>query len=381
MHVLLHALSCTNLSGRQVLCGHVVEMLRRAAPEHRFTLLHHAGNADLVAMLERAWGSALPERLAIRQASPSTEHWTGRVVHDRLSLPSLVRQLNVDAVLTLSGTYLRDLPCAQFTLALNPWAFVTSAHVRPSARIKAALQRHAYRQAVRHADGIGYGSRYMMQLYRGNAHAEERRGAVVYPAFGPAEIVEMDAVKNENAERDPFGLVCVSLMARHKNIETLLRAIATVRDQYDCPATLRLVGGWSDETYRDEMIALVASLKLNGIVEFTGHVERKVLLRSCARAKVYSLLSRSESFGIPAVEAQWMHTPVVAATGCAAPEVCGEGGLYVAPDDVDGAAQALASLLTQPDEWSRRSQLAGENARRFQYAHTTPVLMDLMGLA
>ncbi len=381
MHLLVHALSCTNLSGRQVLCGHLTEMLRRADASHRFALLHHAGNVDLISMLEQAWGGPLPERLVVREASPSTAHWSGRVVHDQLSLPSLIRQLKVDAVLTLSGTYLRDLPCPQFTLALNPWAFVTCAHRTVSARLKAALQRHAYRRAVKRADGIGYGSAYMMDLYRKNAGAEERRGAVVYPAFGQTEIGEMEAVANSAIKRESCSVVCVSLMARHKNIETLLRVIKSVREQHDCPATLRLVGGWPDASYRTEIEAEIERLNLSGVVEITGHVSREVLLQSCARAKVYALLSRSESFCIPAVEAQWMGTPVVAATGCAAPEVCGEGGRYVAPADVEGASDALIKLLTDAEEWSRRSRLARENARRFQYAKTTPVLMELMGLA
>lgn len=380
MNVLIHGLSCTNLSGRQVLCGHLAEMVRTFPDKHRFFLLLHRHNRDVLGLITAEFDGHLPAALHVLDAPDWTSHWMGRLVFDALHLPRLVIRHQVETVLTLSGTYLRRLPCRQFTLALNPWAFIPAAHRSVGERWKARIQRTAYARVVHHATGVGYGSGFMRDVYRREAGREEKRGAIVYPAFSRAEIAAMDEMRADPPPRERMTVVCVSLMTRHKNIEALVRAIKQVRDVHACPARLRLVGGWADDCYRHEIDALIKKLGLSSHVEITGHVSRLELLRSCASARVYCLLSRSESFGIPAVEAQWMGTPVVAARGCAAPEVCAGGGIYVDADDIDGAASALVNLLSDDALWNRYSVAASENARRFQYIYTSRVLFDLMEL-
>ena len=380
MNILVYGLSCTNLSGRQVLCGHLGEMLQAFPDKHRFSLLLHNRNRDVLEMIATDFDGKRPEYLRIIRAPAWTSHWAGRVLYDFMWLPRLINRNKYDIILTLSGTYLRRLPCRQYTLALNPWAFIASAHRTLGERIKAGLQRKAYARVVHFATGVGYGSGFMRDLYRRAAGREERKGAVVYPAFSRNEVAEMEATLAHAPRREANTVVCVSLMARHKNIESLIRALVVLRNKYGCPARLRLVGGWADAGYRNEIEALINSCGMQAHVELTGHVSRQELLRSCAAAKIYALLSRSESFGIPAVEAQWMGTPVVAGNGCAAPEVCAGGGMYVAPDDVDGAAKALATLLQDENKWSEYSRNAAKNARRFQYALTSRTLFDLMDL-
>ena len=247
---------------------------------------------------------------------------------------------------------------------------------RPSERIKAALQRHAYRAAVQRADAIGYGSGHMRDLYWANAGRDERRGEIVYPALGRGEIAALDAVRASGLPRDAHTILCVSLMARHKDVGTLLHAVHALGRIHGLQARLRLVGGWADAAYRAEIEQLAAGLGLGDRVEFAGHLSREQLRE--ATAQVYALLSRSESFGIPSVEAQRVGTPVLAATGSAAPEVCGAGGLYVEPGDAEAAAACLHRLLADPDEWTRRSESAQANARRFEYEKTVVPLRRLL---
>ena len=60
---------------------------------------------------------------------------------------------------------------------------------------------------------------------------------------------------------------------------------------------------------------------------------------------MFCLLSRCESFGIPAVEAQSFGTPALGTDTCAIPEVGGRGGLYSPVDDVEAAANNLIRVL------------------------------------
>lgn len=379
MHILIDALSCTNLSGRQVLCGLLTELLRGTQQE-RFVLLLHPGNRDVVELLTAAYGDVPPERLSIEFAPAWTQHWFGRALYERSSLRFMIGRLNIDVCLTLSGGWIPGLSCRQVTLALNPWALVHTGRRSPAQRLKSALQRRTYRQAVLSADGIGYGSGYMQRIYRANAGAVERSGAVVYPALSDRDIEQIELVKQQDMPRDRHTILCVSLMTPHKDVENLLQALHILREQDSIPACLRLVGGWSDERYRLAIARLVDRLGLSDAVRVEGHLPRSDLLRAYRTARVYCLLSRSESFGIPSVEAQRMGTPVVAAKGCAAPEVCGDGGCYVEPGDATAAAGELRRLLTDDAAWKSMSEAAESNARRFEYAVTARPLLALLGL-
>ncbi len=377
MNILIDALSCTNLSGRQVLCGLLTELLRGSRTD-RFILLLHPGNRDVVDRMAEAYGVLPLERLEVVFAPSCTAHWFGRALYERLGLPRVLSDRRSDVCLSLSGGWIPGLPCRQVTLALNPWALVHTGRRSPSQKLKAALQRRTYRQAVLRADGIGYGSGYMQGIYRANAGAVERAGAVVYPALSDGDIAEMEKVRQQDLPRDPHTILCVSLMTPHKDIGTLLEALHVLRGRHSVPACLRLVGGWSDEGYRAAIGQQVARLNLADAVRIEGHLPRPELLRAYRTARVYCLLSRSESFGIPAVEAQRMGTPVVAAGGCAAPEVCGEGGRYVDPGDPVAAADVLRRLLTDLEDWRQLSAAAEANARRFEYAVTVRPLVELL---
>ena len=177
-------------------------------------------------------------------------------------------------------------------------------------------------------------------------------------------------------ERDPHRIVSVSAMARWKGAETLIAALSKLRDRA-CPAALRLVGPWPDATYRQRIESLIHRFNLEQQVEIVGKVSQQQLYHEYAQARVFCLLSHCESFGIPAVEAQAFGTPGVVSTGCAMPEVCGEGAVAVPPSHADAAADALEKLITSDDEWFRYSQSALANVDHFRWEKTAAPLMRM----
>ncbi len=382
MNLLVNALSATNHSGRQVIVGHLAQLLETAEPADRFVLLLHDGNRDIERALAEELGRAPGETLRMVAAPALTRRWFGRALYERLALPTLAARLVVDRCLSASGGWTPGLRCPQFTLALNPWALVPGGARTAFDRAKAALQRRTYRLAVLRSDGIGYGSEYMRTLYRANAGGRaERAGAIVYPALGAREAAALDAIRGSDLPRDPLGILCASLMAPHKNIETLIEALRLLHEDRCVPARLRLVGGWPDPAYRRAIERRAAESGVGEAVEIVGHLPREALRREYRTARVYALLSRSESFGIPSVEAQRAGTPVVAARECAAPEVCGDGGWYVAAGDAAGAADRLCRLLTDDAAWSALSAAAVRNAARFEYRLTSRPLIALLRAA
>jgi len=249
---------------------------------------------------------------------------------------------------------------------MNPWALVPGIHFRMSEKIKAALQRRAYRQAMRVADTMLFLSEYMRQAYRKNAGFNEKVSEVVYTGIDD-EIYTLAESLRTSVRKKPLQIVSVSVMAPHKGIETVVQALSLLHRSFGIHASLLLVGGWPDPVYEQGIRALVRELGLEGAVTFKGHVSREELYRLYAESSLFCLMSRCESFGIPAVEAQAFGTPVVSSNCCAIPEVCGAGGIYPAPDDTSEVAACIARLLTDNVAWEKLSRAAVENAARYRW--------------
>ena len=93
---------------------------------------------------------------------------------------------------------------------------------------------------------------------------------------------------------------------------------------------------------------------------------------------MFCLLSRCESFGIPAIEAQAFGTPTVVADVCAPPEVAGPGGVVVPVGAIDQAATVLAQLLQEGNIWDKASQKALANAERFRWSQVARPLVEFL---
>ena len=208
-----------------------------------------------------------------------------------------------------------------------------------------------------------YISEYLRGAYHANAGREAARSEILHPSLGSD--IAADANRARSEVRARHRIVSASAMARHKNVETLLVALSIVRSRDAIPAELLLIGGWPDPAYEHEMRKRAEQLGVAEAVTWTGHVPRRELLSHYAAARVFCSMSRCESFGIPAVEAQAFGTPVVCSNRGAIPEACGAGGLYVEPDDATGAAKALAELMTDYATWNRYSQAAMKNAQEY----------------
>lgn len=359
-HVLVDALSVNNLSGRHVLLGHL-RQLAAAEGKHRFTLLAGTGNDSLL--------DELPPGVAGHRAAVGSG-WMHRVAWQVRHGAQLCRELAVDTVFTPAGILSVGMPRPQVVLAQNPWPMLD--HKLGGDAIKSSLQRRAFARAQSGAAVMAYNSRYMHDLYA--QRFGRRVSASVVAHQGIDEDLFSAGHQVDSSSPRERTVLCVSVMARHKAVEVLVEAFANVA-QSAASARLILVGAWPDSAYRAEVESRVAQSGVGERIEIRGHVDQASLHELYASARVFCLLSRCESFGIPAVEAQAFGTPAIVAAGTAAPEIVGEGGLSVPQDDVAATARALQQLLADDEAWSRRSQAARDNAERFHWrACSAPLL-------
>jgi len=105
-------------------------------------------------------------------------------------------------------------------------------------------------------------------------------------------------------------------------------------------------------------------------VRFLGGVpeaDKPLLYRA---ATIFVFPSRYEGFGLDPLEAMACGTPVVCSNATSLPEVVGDGGILVAPDDADAWAAAIGRLWECEQERAHYADRALTRARSFSWDRT-----------
>lgn len=143
-----------------------------------------------------------------------------------------------------------------------------------------------------------------------------------------------------------------------KNVETLLKAFTYVKTGYDIPLVLagRLPPRRSPRF--TEVQGWIGALDLGDTVQVIGEVAEEDKPALYRMAKTFVFPSRYEGFGLPVLEAMACGKPVVTGNRSSLPELVGDAGFTVDPDDPRHLAGSILATLTQDhlnEELSRKS--------------------------
>ena len=86
--------------------------------------------------------------------------------------------------------------------------------------------------------------------------------------------------------------------------------------------------------------------------------------------------SKFEGFGAPVLEAMSRGCPVVASNATALPEVVGDAGLLISPDNADEWCETMSNLVRDAEVRERLAKLGPERAREFTWARSANILED-----
>lgn len=186
----------------------------------------------------------------------------------------------------------------------------------------------------------------------------------VDPAFRPQTPEQIAAARSRyGLEPDRFCLLNVGSNHPRKNVVALLQALARLRQQ-GVPAHLLKAG--ADLTA--EQKTYVQQQNLTDCVAYVGKPNQAELVALYNAADVLVAPSLYEGFGFTPLEAMACGTPVVVADATALPEVVGDAGLRVAPQDIGAIAAALCQLYQQPEVYARLVDAGRDRARLFTWA-------------
>ncbi len=178
---------------------------------------------------------------------------------------------------------------------------------------------------------------------------------------------------NENAKtqiKQKFADGCnyfcyVGAMHPRKNIETLLKAFDAYKTSTLNNFKLLIVGrkAWQssgiEKTYNQ--------MKYQQDVIFTGRVaeEDLYLITAAAHAMVY--IPFFEGFGLPIIEAMACDVPVITSNVTSMPEVAGNAGILVSPDDANQVTEAMIKLTNDQDFYEQKKIASAKRKLDFNW--------------
>ncbi|HHS7807689.1 MULTISPECIES: glycosyltransferase family 4 protein [Pseudomonas] len=183
--------------------------------------------------------------------------------------------------------------------------------------------------------------------------------------FHPRDAHTIDPVLKAHAVTAREYFLCVGTLEPRKNLRLALRAHALLPEAVRQRFPLLIVGmaGWQREQFSAELRQALAS----GHVCLLGYLPDEHLAQLLAGARALIFPSLYEGFGLPVLEAMASGTPVVLTRASAMPEVAGDAGNYIEPDNADGLRDALIRLLDDQVHWQACREAGLQRARLFSW--------------
>ena len=187
-----------------------------------------------------------------------------------------------------------------------------------------------------------------------NSNALLVEARTLVPEISPLSSVIYNGLEFPNVEVEPLSLerprlVCAGRLVPDKGFDLALEAMVSLIKRFP-KLQMSIVG---DGPARAQLERQARDLGLDQAVTFVGWVDPGQIPRFMQSATLVIMPSRwDEAFGLVALEAALMARPVVATRVGGLPEVVvdGETGVLVPRDNSRAIAEAVAFLLTRPEQ-------------------------------
>ena len=165
----------------------------------------------------------------------------------------------------------------------------------------------------------------------------------VEPLFKPQSQEMTKSVLSAHGLVHRQYLVAVGTLEPRKNLQLALQAFMQlpVRLRQNFPLVIVGMQGWHTTELTRNLAPLIAA----GEVQQLGYLPRGDLAAVIAGAIALIYPSVYEGFGLPPLEAMACGVPVIAANASSLPEVVGDAGILIDPQDVQGLVQAMKELI------------------------------------
>ena len=172
--------------------------------------------------------------------------------------------------------------------------------------------------------------------------------------------------------RERVKLVLITGQQFYKNQVTSLRVMEHLQRKYGNSIWLVRLGRSSSEWN-----VAVANSSFRHQVSYLADLPSDKMPQLYNAVDCLLFPSWYEGFGLPPLEAMASGTPVVASCVASLPEVVGEAGFMVSPDNVVGFAAAIEALLEDDNLRETQIQKGLDHVKNFDWAKNAAMTMEV----
>ncbi|MGC9261446.1 MAG: glycosyltransferase [Phycisphaerae bacterium] len=349
--------------------------IAKARPSWKVTLAAISGNT----LHEEAKSLVLPANCHLVWATASTSNIRNRMAYERRELAAWARSNTVSAILQLNGMIIPGIGIPTVAHCQDPWPYRPEAWEKKTDAIKAFLKRRANKAAFQKAAFVGWTSGYLKNLMCDRLGVTPKNGGVIYNGIPDDWIKQAQTAMPPFAGR-PLEIVTISNVAPYKQQELVVRAMPILVKIPGLEKLKYRIAGHCQPDYATHLKKLATDLGVADAVILEGRVSRERIVELFSNARCYVLMSKCESFGLPAIEAMAFGTPVIAADCCAIPEVCGKAAQLCGMDDLPGLIDAIAKVILDPS-LAKHMRIEGLNTlRRYSWAKAGEQMAEAIDL-
>jgi glycosyltransferase involved in cell wall biosynthesis len=320
--------------------------------------------------------------MQVRRPHWSTTAPLGRIAWEQAVAPFVLRRDRIDVLHAMAFVAPLLSPCPtvitvlDLSFLLYPDAFRT--FKRSYLRLMTRLSARRARQVIAISEStrrdvisrLGVPAERVQTVYCG-----------VDPRFEPLPTTEVATFRRQEGLPERFVLFLGTIEPR-KNVSRLVEAFAQLlATDPETTSDLYLVIAGGKGWFSEPVFAQVEKLGLGDRVIFPGYVpeEDKALWYNAAMCFCYPSLY--EGFGLPPLEAMACGVPVVTSNASSLPEVVGDAGLTVPPEDTAALCEALRRLTVNPALRAELAQRGRARTRRFSWAEAARQTVGVYRLA
>ena len=315
-----------------------------------------------------------------------------RFWYEQRNLPDFIRRSGAHVLLSTGNFALYRSPVPQILLSRNALYtspdFLRDLRIRGDHRlwidteVKATLARWSVRAADRTvAPSAAFASE--LRQWTGMRMEAIHHGFDREAFFRDQTPLPPDAQAQLAATKDSLRLLFVSHYNYYRNFETLLRALAILKDKQR-PRTARLILTCKlnskdnpGDYHADTAAELVRQLRVGEEVVQLGTVPYGSLHHLYRACDLYVTPAYAETFAHPLVEAMASGLPVIASDLAVHREICGEAALYFPRFSAETLADLALRTSESPEQAAAMREMGLRRSRDFSWDKHVEELLRL----
>lgn len=347
---------------------HLLQWLPSVAPDLEFVV--YAGRSAASAIHDHRF----PASLSWALSRLPTEYPQARILWEQAAGPVALRRNQVDVVHGLVNVtpLLTRRPSV---VTVHDLAFLIYPEQYPAAkqRYLNLLTRLSVERAERVIADSANTRADVLRHYRVHPDRVIVVPIGIEPDLAPVDDPGKIQTLRERHQLPERFILFVGTLQPRKNLVSLLRAYARLKDTIDWPLVVVGAKGWLYEPVFKEARALGVADR----VIFTGYADQPTLRLWYSAATIFVYPSLYEGFGMPVLEAMACGAPVITSSTSSLPEVAGDAAITIEPTDAGALAAALDRLIQDAALRSELRRRGLDRARQFSWERTARETSDV----